>query len=588
MLVGATLGVLVNSTLSRRGTATELVEVSVPRPGAQKDAEAGKLLVFDTTTRTKIIWQPPGQEPKKYFIDPTFSSSDEDQQRAQKLQAEGFIIYRSLDKLEEHDPQTFRVFLNHGAASGRWLGEGAQAFGNLFLRMLKMVSIPLVIFSLLTGVLGLGSAERMGSMFGQTLLYYVSTSLLAICAGLLMVNLIQPGAKTEVATAETGIYAGEDQATEPQSLGEVLFDQVENMIPTNPAGAAANGDFLSIIAFTMAFGIFTILAGRATLQVIQQIAEAGFRVMMKMTMAIIYLAPFGVLFLMFYATATQGLSVFVSLGFYMLTVLAALGTHAIIVLPLILWLIARRNPWIFAKAMSPALLTAFSSASSNATLPLTLSSVEQRAGVSNKISSFVLPLGATVNMDGTALYEVVAVLFIAQFSGLDLGLAEQIIIAFTALLASIGAAGIPHAGLVMMAIILQAVGLPLETQGLILAVDRILDMCRTSVNVWSDSCGCAVIAHLQGPDAETTAQDLGVADLTSQRSGSPESSQALNASEQSSSPQPISTQPTSPQLTVTEGLNDLSEPSDERGGPHSPASAQDSPEAEPTKSAPAN
>ncbi|HRX79342.1 MAG TPA: dicarboxylate/amino acid:cation symporter, partial [Pirellulaceae bacterium] len=183
---------------------------------------------------------------------------------------------------------------------------------------------------------------------------------------------------------------------------------------------------------------------------------------------------------------------------YMLTVACALAFHAMITLPMIVKFVARRDPMEFAKAMSPALLTAFSSASSNGTLPLTLASVEDRAGVSNRVSSFVLPLGATINMDGTALYEAVAVLFIAQlYHGHNLPITEQILVAFTALLASVGAAGIPHAGLVMMVIILQAVKLPVEMQGIIIAVDRVLDMCRTSVNVWSDSCGCAVIAHYE-------------------------------------------------------------------------------------------
>jgi proton glutamate symport protein len=224
--------------------------------------------------------------------------------------------------------------------------------------------------------------------------------------------------------------------------------------------------------------------------------------MMKMTMAIIKLAPLGVFFLMLNVTATQGPGVFLSLAWYMLAVTCALAFHALVTLPLIVKYIAKRNPFEFMNAMNPALLTAFSSASSNGTLPLTLSSVEQRAGISNKVSSFVLPLGATINMDGTALYEVVAVLFIAQFSGIDLSLSQQIIIAFTALLASIGAAGIPHAGLVMMVIILQTVGLPLESQGIILAVDRVLDMCRTMVNVWSDSCGCAVIARFEADSSK--------------------------------------------------------------------------------------
>ncbi|HSG71596.1 MAG TPA: dicarboxylate/amino acid:cation symporter, partial [Planctomycetaceae bacterium] len=197
--------------------------------------------------------------------------------------------------------------------------------------------------------------------------------------------------------------------------------------------------------------------------------------------------------------------IFQTLAWYMLTVFLALVVHAAIVLPLIVKFVAKRSPLKFAEAMSPALMTAFSTASSNATLPLTMTSVEKRANVSNETSSFVLPLGATINMDGTALYEVVAVLFIAQSTGADLTVGSQILVAITALLASIGAAGIPHAGLVMMAIVLQAVGLPLEAQGIIIAVDRVLDMCRTTVNVWSDSCGCAVIDRLCGSSQKSSA-----------------------------------------------------------------------------------
>ena len=248
----------------------------------------------------------------------------------------------------------------------------------------------------------------------------------------------------------------------------------------------------------MAFSIFAVIVGGKTLRAVRAAAEAGFEVMMAMTMAIIALAPLGVLCLMLFVTATQGPAVFKSLFWYLLTVIAALMTHALIVLPLILKFVARRDPVAYAKALSPALLTAFSSASSNGTLPLTMACVENRAGVDNRVSSFVLPLGATINMDGTALYEAVAVLFIGQlYHGAVLPLEQQLIVAITALLASIGAAGIPHAGLVMMIVILQAVGLPIEMQGIILAVDRVLDMFRTSVNVWSDSCGCAVVAALE-------------------------------------------------------------------------------------------
>ena len=229
--------------------------------------------------------------------------------------------------------------------------------------------------------------------------------------------------------------------------------------------------------------------------------EEAFEVMMAMTQWVIRLAPIGVAAFMLSATVSQGSDVFLTLGLYMLTVFLALVVHAFIVLPAILKFVAKRDPWDYAQALAPALLTAFSTASSNGTLPLTMSSVEERAGLPRRVGAFVLPLGATINMDGTALYEAVAVLFIAQATtDVQLGFDDQVLVAVTALLASVGAAGIPHAGLVMMAIVLQAVGLPLESQGLILAVDRVLDMCRTSVNVWSDACGCAVVARFQ--DAE--------------------------------------------------------------------------------------
>lgn len=404
------------------------------------------------------------------------------------------VIAPSLGELKKTDAQSYALFQRYGRSTARSIGDRMKMIGDLFLRLLKMVSVPLIVFSLTTGVMGLGHAERLGKMFGRTLTYYMATSMLAICTGLLMVNIIQPGVDKTADPVDAAVAPAE----QGKKLTTVLFEQLENMIPANPVQAVAEGQFLGIIAFSLAFAVFALLAGGKTADLIRDGAEAGFKVMMHMTMAVIKLAPLGVLCLMLFATATQGINVFGRLGMYMLTVALALAVHALIVLPLILKFVAKRRPLEFAKAMSPALFTAFSSASSNATLPLTLTSVEQRAGVSNRVSSFVLPLGATVNMDGTALYEVVAVLFIANLTpGVDLTITQQVVVAFTALLASIGAAGIPHAGLVMMVIILQAVGLPTEAQGLIIAVDRILDMCRTSVNVWSDSCGCAVIARLE-------------------------------------------------------------------------------------------
>jgi len=373
-------------------------------------------------------------------------------------------------------------------------GQWFQRLGSLFLRMLKMVAVPLIVTSLASGVMGLGGATQLGRMFGRTLFYYLTTSLAAILTGLAAVNLLRPGlgdGPPQVAAPAAVPNAG---------LADVLLQQLESLVPDNPLAALVEPNFLSIIAFTLAFSIFALRVGGDVAAAIRRAANTGFAVMMAMTHAIIGLAPFGVLFLVAATTATQGASVFVSLSAYMLTVALALAVHALVTLPLIVRFLARRSPWEFARAMSPALLTAFSSASSNAALPLTLDCAESRAGIRNRVGSFVLPLGATVNMDGTALYEAVAVVYIAQLHfGHDLPLAQQVIVCVTALLASVGAAGIPHAGLVMMAIILQAVGLPVESQGVILAVDRVLDMGRTTVNVWSDACGAAVIDAWEEP-----------------------------------------------------------------------------------------
>ncbi|MBM80018.1 MAG: dicarboxylate/amino acid:cation symporter [Planctomycetaceae bacterium] len=381
----------------------------------------------------------------------------------------------------------------HGGGAGRRITIAAKFVGDLFLRLLKMVTIPLIVTSLVTGVAGLGNTSRLGSMFGKTMTYYIATSLLAITTGLIMVNIVQPGVGAELpGSGEAMVPEGE------QSLGSIFVGLVDNMIPPNPIQSLANAEFLSIITFSILVGVFIIRTGGKSGEALRTFFNAAFDVMMNLTLAVIRLAPIGVLGFMIFATSTQGLEIFKTLGWYMLAVFLALVVHACVILPLILKFVAKRSPIEYAKAMSPALMTAFSTASSNGTLPLTLNSVEQRAGVSNRVSSFVLPLGATINMDGTALYEAVAVLFIAQATpGFAVTLDQQIIVALTALLASIGAAGIPHAGLVMMAIVLQAVGLPLEAQGIIIAVDRVLDMCRTTVNVWSDSCGCAVLNRFE-------------------------------------------------------------------------------------------
>jgi proton glutamate symport protein len=470
MIAGAAIGITCNLTLGDR--KSEVPQDQLP-PGLTA------MRFHDTADRVVI----------------KLESIDGQVRRTRQLRVEAVLsdtqdAFPSLAALAKKEPAVAQLFHQYGRSWSRWVGDASKRLGNLFLRMLQMVAVPLIVTSLITGVMGLGEASRLGKMFGRTVLYYVTTSMLAITTGLVMVNLFRPGLRGD-------LNLGGGEAPEVGGeLGEVLFSQLETMIPPNPFAAVAESNFLSIICFSLAFAVFAILVGGKTQERLHTFFGDAFEVMMRMTMAIIRLAPLGVFFLMLYVTATQGPEVFQSLAWYMMAVLSALAVHALIVLPLVLKFVAHRNPLQYARAMSPALLTAFSSASSNGTLPLTLACVEERAGINNRVSSFVLPLGATVNMDGTALYEAVAVLFIAQlYHGFNLPLADQIIVAVTALLASIGAAGIPHAGLVMMVIILQAVGLPVEMQGIILAVDRVLDMCRTSVNVWSDSCGCAVVAR---------------------------------------------------------------------------------------------
>lgn len=478
MLLGAAAGLMLNASVSQR-------QSSMPEHRLPDGLRAVEF--FDSPNRIEIREIADDGSVRQWVVDPS------------RRQPQSFA---SLESLRLAEPQRFEDFQRYGRSWARWLGDGARRLGGLFLRMLQMVAVPLIVTSLVTGVLGLDRAEQLGQMFLGTLTYFIVTTLLAILVGLLLVNLIQPGMQGGPQTAqdgETTVTAG--------NLAETLLAQLEAMIPTNPFAALAEGHFLSIISFSLLFGIFTLLVGGRSADVLRSFFEAALEVLMRMTMAIIRLCPAGVLLLMLYVTATQGWDVFRSLAWYMTTVLAALGVHAVVVLPMIVWFVARKHPGSFARAMSPALLTAFSSASSNSALPLTLANVQQRAGISHRVGSFVLPLGATINMDGTAIYQAVAVVYIGQLHyGFSLPLAQQIIVMFTTLLASIGTAGIPHAGLVMMVIILQSVGLPIELQGLILAVDRVLDMCRTGVNVWSDACGCAVIERFQPVKVPSTAQ----------------------------------------------------------------------------------
>jgi Na+/H+-dicarboxylate symporter len=278
-----------------------------------------------------------------------------------------------------------------------------------------------------------------------------------------------------------------------------VVDVFKRMLPPNVFEAATdNGQLLGVIVFSLLFGFFMTRLQPPHADTLKHFWEGVFEVMMKITDLVMKFAPIGVFALVAKVVADTGLEVFQSVAVFALTVILALAIHVFIIMPLILGLVARVNPLRHYRAMAPALLTAFSTASSSATLPLTMECVEKNAGVSNRVTSFVLPLGATINMDGTALYECVAVIFIAQAFGVDLSFTQQLLIVVLALLTSIGVAGIPSASLVAIVVILSVFGIPLEAIGLIYAVDRILDMLRTSVNVFSDSCGAVVIARTEG------------------------------------------------------------------------------------------
>lgn len=383
----------------------------------------------------------------------------------------------------------FGLYFSYYVNYLRWVGE-------LFLRALQMIIVPLVLTSMIAGVSNLGESKRLGRIGLKTTVFFLSTGLIAIITGLIFVNLIKPGLNADLGFR----MEVPELISEKLGIKEILL----RIIPTNIFDAFVKADMIAIIFFAILFGLFTLKVEEKHRYTLNNFFNSAFEVMMKLTSFIIRFAPIGIFGIVSGVVADQSedksklLEMFGHLGYYMLTVLLSLAIHFFITLPLMLKLIGKVDPIKHFRAMSLPIITAFSTSSSSATLPITIAAVEKNAGVSNKISSFVLPLGATINMNGTALYECVAVIFIAQAYGIELTLLQQIIIVITALLASIGAAGIPMAGLVMMSIVLTAVGLPLEGIGLILAVDRILDMSRTTLNVFGDTCGAVIIAKLEG------------------------------------------------------------------------------------------
>ncbi len=375
-----------------------------------------------------------------------------------------------------------------------WLAPFVMA-ANIFMSLLKMLIVPLVLSSVVTGVAGIAGGKEFGRLGAKTMGYYMLTSFLAIVTGLLVINLTQPGVGANLNLPMPDNFA----PGEGMSFVDILL----RMVPQNIFSALSdNGSMLQIIVFALMLGYFIGKTPEPHGSRIKSLFESFFEVMMSLASGILKLIPYGVFALVVKVVGETGFATFKPLLYYMAIVAFALLFHACVILPMLLKFVGGISPIGWFRAMSPALMTAFSTSSSSITLPVTIKSAEHRGGVSNKHSSFVLPLGATINMDGTALYECVGVIFLSQYyastGDFDLTLAKQVFIVITALLASIGAAGIPSAGLIMMTAILAALGLPIEGAMLLLAIDRPLDMLRTLVNVWSDSCGAALIAKSEG------------------------------------------------------------------------------------------
>jgi Na+/H+-dicarboxylate symporter len=378
-----------------------------------------------------------------------------------------------------------------GALGGYYLPHVFEAIaflGTIFLNALKMIVVPLIVASMIVGVTSLGDVRKLGRTAGFTFLYYLATTSMAVLVGLIMVNLLQPGVGVEQLGTDVSDIVAKGQ-------GKTLIDVFVGLIPSNVIKSAADGDILPLIFFSLLFGAVLASVGEKG-RPVTEFFESLNLVIMKLVTIIIYFAPIGVLAIIGEIVARERDSVqdlLSRLGMYALTVILALLFHAVITLPILLRMFAKRGALSYAANIGQALATAFTTASSSATLPLTMELVEKRNKVDSRAASFVLPLGATINMDGTAMYEAVAALFIAQVYGVDLSLGQQIVIFLTATLASIGAAGIPHAGTVMMVFVLTAVELPLEGIGFIWAIDWFLDRCRTTVNVWGDAVGAAVV-----------------------------------------------------------------------------------------------
>ncbi len=398
-------------------------------------------------------------------------------------------------------PWQILIGLLLGAVFGATLPQYAHYVdwaGQIFLRALKMIIIPLVFTSLVVGVASINSSKDLGRLAGKTLAYYFVTTAIAIVIGLLLVNLIKPGVGANLPIPEN---------VDLSSVGKSdtsFMDQIISIVPSNIFAEMSAGNILPVIFFAIIFGFFITKSAEKTRTTLIDLCTSVNDVIMKITMFVIKLAPYGVFAIVSNMLAKQMaagnslLNLITSLGVYIIVVWMGMLIQFFGVLPAGVYFIARENPYRHMSKLSTAILTAFSTCSSGAALPISMRDSEQKCGISSKITSFVLPLGATVNMNGTALYEGVTVLFIAQVYGVEMTIVQQIVVLGSVMLSAIGTAGIPMAGFVMLSIALSVAGLPLEAMGLVLAIDQLCDMPRTATNSYGDACGAVIIAKSEG------------------------------------------------------------------------------------------
>lgn len=397
------------------------------------------------------------------------------------------------------------LMANFMFADAQWLGwlvaYVTDPVGQIFLRLLFMLVVPLVFSALILGVVEIGDPRALGRIGGRTLVFILTVTTLAVTIGLIAVNLLQPGTGIPPEVTSTLMDASAERAGQIAAGGEQvsLVNLIINIVPRNPIASAANGDLIGIMFFSLMFGIAATVLQTAGTKTFVGAVQGVYDICLKLIGWVIALAPYAVTALLFTITAQLGLDVLVQLARYVGTVVLALAIHMFIVFPLLLRFFGGMSPLFFFRGAQPAILTAFSTSSSAASLPTTLKVAEENLGVPRRVARFVCTLGATANMNGTALFEGITVLFLAQFFGVELSLLQQGVILVLCMLGAIGAAGVPGGSLPVIAMILAMFGIPPEGIGLILGVDRFLDMCRTTVNVSGDLVGSVVVARYEAP-----------------------------------------------------------------------------------------